>query len=84
MIDLIFPRKSVKDFMMSYNKWIGVDVSKDVVDVAIFSESKYALHQVKNDKKSLFKFFSKIKEVEKSHVIMEATGIYHLVLLELW
>lgn len=80
MIDLIFPRKSVKDFMMSYNKWIGVDVSKDVVDVAIFSESKYALHQVKNDKKSLFKFFSKIKEVEKSHVIMEATGIYHLVL----
>lgn len=65
---------------MNYTKWIGIDVSKDVIDISIFDGTKHVLSQVKNNKKSLVKFFSRLDEVSSYHVIMEATGIYHLVL----
>lgn len=80
MIDKIFLIKFVKEIIMNYEKWIGVDVSKDVVDIAIFDGTQYVHTQLKNEKKSFITYFSKLKKVEVCHVIMEATGIYHMVL----
>jgi len=65
---------------MKYTKWIGIDVSKDVIDISFFDGAKHVLFQVKNNKKSLVKFFSRLDEVKEYHVVMEATGIYHLIL----
>jgi len=65
---------------MAYTKWIGVDVSKDVVDLSIYDGIEHRLFQINNNKNDLIKYFSKIKEVEQYHVVMEATGIYHMIL----
>ncbi len=65
---------------MSYKKWIGVDVSKEVIDIAIYDGKQYTLFQIKNQKKAIIKFFSKLEKAGEYHVVMEATGIYHLVL----
>lgn len=65
---------------MNYKKWIGIDVSKEMIDLSIFDGKNHEHHLVKNEKKVLKKFFSKLMNREQYHVIMEATGIYHLVL----
>ncbi len=65
---------------MNYEKWVGVDVSKDVVDIAIFDGIQHLHSQIKNEKKSFIKFLSKLKKVEAYHFTIEATGVYHLVL----
>jgi transposase len=80
MIDIIFLIKFVKEIIMSYKKWIGVDVSKEVIDIAIYDGKQYTLFQIKNQKKAIIKFFSKLEKAGEYHVVMEATGIYHLVL----
>jgi len=65
---------------MCYLKWVGVDVSKDKLDISIFDGKLHIMHQVANDKKAITDFFKKLVSVSDTHVIMEATGIYHVIL----
>jgi len=67
---------------MNYKKWMGIDVSKEKIDLSIFDGKNYEHVVLKNERKVLKKFFSRLKNKEQFHVIMEATGIYHLVLFK--
>jgi len=65
---------------MNYTKWLGVDVSKDKLDVAVYDGKRHHNYEIVNEIKSITKFFKKNAPVTCTHVIMEATGIYHMVL----
>lgn len=62
---------------MNYKKWIGIDVSKDKLDISIFDGVNHLMNQIKNERNSILSFFKKLKSKSTIHAIMEATGIYH-------
>lgn len=61
--------------MISYT-YVGVDISKDFFDVAIYSERGYRYSKLKND----YNGFEQLKALlkEKVHIVMEASGPYYL------
>ena len=60
--------------MYKYNKFYGVDISKDVFDVM---NSKGEHFQLRNDETGFKKL---VKAIDKgSLVVMEATGYYQLL-----
>jgi len=65
---------------MSYSKWLGVDVSMDKLDISEYDGKEHKMHEIANNKRAISKFFQKIPSITSIHVIMEATGIYHMVL----
>jgi transposase len=65
---------------MSYSKWLGVDVSKDKLDISIFDGEVHIMYQIANDKKAITKFLKDKVSLSDTHVIMEVTGTYHMVL----
>jgi len=73
---------------MKYKVFIGVDVSKEVLDFALIVEGKKLFHlQVSNNKKGINLFYKRLmKEVKTSKdqwlLCMEHTGIYCNPLLE--
>ena len=56
---------------------IGMDVSKDTVDLSIYNGSDHFCKTLKNTAKSLLQFV-KHYDPNQIHLVMESTGIYHL------
>lgn len=65
---------------MNYKNWIGIDVSKDKLDISFFDGVSHNIFQISNDRKSISKYFVKLKSKSDYHVTMEATGVYHRIL----
>jgi len=69
--------------------FFGVDVSKATLDIALVRDGELVLEEkISNDKKSIGKFFQKVKKSlgitsDRMVVCMEHTGIYGLIVLEL-
>ena len=61
---------------MSYDLWIGIDVSKDTLDICVLTNTKMSYKKINNNMDSINHFF-KDDKYKVAHVIMEATGIYH-------
>ena len=80
MVDLIFFKYLVKDKVMIYKKWIGIDVSKDKLDISIFDGNSHSALQILNSRKSITSYFKKVVNKSEYHVTMEATGVYHRIL----
>jgi transposase len=68
---------------MNYLYFIGIDISKNTLDAAVFQGSKMLFHmQIGNDSKSLKLLLQKLKSlpdfsVEQALFCMEHTGIYN-------
>ncbi|MEA3371202.1 MAG: transposase [Campylobacterota bacterium] len=64
---------------------IGIDVSKDSLDIAEYDGSKYKMQKIQNNIKSISRFKSQkefIENKEKYLFVMEATGVYSLLLTD--
>lgn len=63
--------------MKTKSKFIGIDVSKDTLDICILYEEVESL-VIKNTEKAIIKFFAKqLKEIDfKYHICIENTGKY--------
>ncbi|UWR57089.1 IS110 family transposase [Phaeobacter inhibens] len=64
--------KIVKTTDVSY---VGIDVSKDKLDVCILPHG--CIQQIDNTRKSIRKLVKELKDCNTSIVVMEATGKYH-------
>jgi len=64
-------------------RFIGIDVSKDTLDVGIYSEEEKST-VIKNSKKAILKYFNKLL-LDKGvyHICIENTGKYSWILMEL-
>lgn len=68
---------------MNYLYFIGIDVSKDTLDTAVFKDGKLLFHmQISNDPDGLKSFFKELKNlpdfsVQQAVFCMEHTGIYN-------
>ena len=56
---------------------IGIDVSKDKLDLAIYDGTKYTHKILANKPGHIAKYLSKYS-LDSTHIVMEATGVYHL------
>lgn len=56
---------------------IGMDVSKETVDLSVYNGSDHYCKTLKNTAKSLLQFL-KHYDSNQTHLVMESTGIYHL------
>ena len=79
-------KKSKKGGVRMEKKWkvvVGVDVSKDSLAVAVFTEKEEFSFDSKNNGKSFEKELSKFVKVSNPSeilIVMENTGVYHLQL----
>ena len=64
---------------MCFNNFIGIDVSKDKID--IFSTKENSHFTIKNNAKEIKKFFKKFNALE-CFVVIENTGAYEKICLE--
>jgi transposase len=66
--------------MQTYQNFIGIDVSKDHLDIAVFQENKSIKHQrIVNNLEAIKKYlssFQELYEIKESLFCMEHTGIY--------
>lgn len=68
---------------MNYHYFIGIDISKNTLDVAVYKGNKFLFHvQVSNDPeglKDVFKQFKQLPDFSLTEVVfcMEHTGIYN-------
>ena len=72
---------------MEFEFFIGIDVSKATLDLAVRNKKDHLFHlQVTNDTKGLREFVKKCKQekitAKNSLICMEHTGIYNSILLE--
>lgn len=58
----------------SSGKFVGIDVAKDKLDVAVLGEKKAS--QVGNDQKGIANLIKKMKELAPQLIVVEATGGY--------
>lgn len=58
----------------SSRKFVGIDVAKDKLDVAVLGEKKAS--QVGNDQKGIANLIKKMKELAPQLIVVEATGGY--------
>lgn len=68
---------------MNYTKWIGIDVSKDKLDISEYNGNQHLMFQISNTNKAILHYLRKFQPINQVHVIMEATGAYHMVLFSL-
>jgi len=66
---------------MESTKCIGVDVSKDTLDIALYEGNGYEMYKITNEEREIKRFFKPFTKSDPVHVAMEATGIYHKKLL---
>jgi len=67
----------------SSGKFVGIDVAKDKLDIAVLGEKKAS--QVGNDEKGIASLVKKIKTMKPSLIVVEATGGYQrMVVLRLY
>jgi len=68
---------------MNYKHFIGIDISKNTLDFAVFNGSDLLFHtQISNDKEGLKTFFKKLENLpdfsmQQAVFCMEHTGIYN-------
>jgi transposase len=56
--------------------WVGIDVSKDYIDICILEDTGEIKDQQLEDNKQGFELLN--KEIRQAaHIVMEATGVYH-------
>lgn len=65
----------------SFSKFIGIDIAKNKVDIA--EHEKLAVKTVGNNKQEISTWIKTLTETEQTIVIMEATGGYESLLVEL-
>lgn len=58
----------------SSRKFVGIDVSKDKLDIAVLGEKKAS--QVGNDEKGIAELIEKMRKLRPSLIVVEATGGY--------
>lgn len=65
--------------MKSYKNCIGIDVSKNSLNICLFNGLNFKSYELKsNDKKSASKIIKYYKlDTTKTIIVMEATGVYH-------
>ena len=64
-------------------RFIGIDVSKDSLDIGIYSEADKST-VIKNNKKTILKYFNKLLSYKSIyHICIENTGKYSWLLMEL-
>jgi len=56
-------------------KFVGIDVAKEKLDIAVFGEAKAS--QVTNDEKGIGKLIQEMKRLKPDLIVVEATGGYH-------
>lgn len=56
--------------------WVGLDVSKDSLDVGSTSESPLKVKKVSNDKKGFAQLLAALPPKEQAAIVLEATGGY--------
>ncbi len=61
---------------MIYDLWIGIDVSKDTLDICVLSQNKTESKKINNQISEIKRFFNK-EMYKNAHIVMEATGVYH-------
>lgn len=67
----------------SSGKYVGIDVAKDKLDIAVKGEKKAS--QVKNDEAGIAKLVEKMKVLQPEIIVVEATGGYQrAVVLEIY
>jgi len=66
--------------MKSYEKVMGIDVSKKKLHLSLFDGTKHRQYQIENDISSMEEFLKQHPEEDFSHIlfVMESTGVYHL------
>lgn len=64
----------------SSGKFVGIDVSKDRLDIAVLGESKAS--QASNDEKGIASLAKKMKAMEPELIVVEATGGYQRVVVD--
>jgi len=66
--------------MKSYEKVMGIDVSKKKLHLSLFDGAKHRQYQIENDISSMEEFLKQHPEEDFSHIlfVMESTGVYHL------
>lgn len=65
---------------MSRRSWIGIDVSKATLDVAVGSQGP--LHRFPNTRQGFRSFYRLVQQTEHDGIVCESTGIYHRGLVE--
>ena len=69
---------------MKYLKVIGIDVSKEKLDISIYNGEEHVLDSIENTSKNIQKYLDQWEDrKENLHFVIEATGIYHLKLADL-
>ncbi|MFN8411623.1 MAG: IS110 family transposase [Anaerolineales bacterium] len=58
----------------SSRKFVGIDVAKDKLDIAVLGETKAS--QVGNDEKGITSLLKKLQELKPTLIVVEATGGY--------
>ena len=58
----------------SSRKFVGIDVSKEKLDIAVLGEKKAS--QVGNDEKGIAELIEKMRKLRPSLIVVEATGGY--------
>lgn len=61
--------------------WVGVDVSKDTLQIHSYSIASDFPQSISNNKSSISKLIRKLKTFPQAHVVFEATGGYEKLLL---
>ena len=64
----------------SSGKFIGIDVSKDKLDVAVLGEAKVS--QVSNDGKGIASLIRKMQKLAPNLIVVEATGGYQRAVVD--
>jgi transposase len=64
----------------SSGKYVGIDVSKDKLDVAMLGEEQ--IHQVGNNMEGIAGLAEQMKNVEPELIVVEATGGYQRAVVE--
>ena len=65
-------------------KVIGIDVSKEELDISIYNGEEHVLDSIENTCKSIQNYLDQWEDKKENlHFVIEATGIYHLKLADL-
>lgn len=67
---------------MQKTTFIGVDISKNTVDICVHQKENYTFHCIENEPKALMRFFKQFK-VQNLIVGMENTGRYNFILYDI-
>lgn len=64
-------------------RFIGIDVSKDTLDICLLTETEKTTLVIKNEQQAITKFFKKLSEEYIYHICAENTGKYTWLLMHI-